>query len=334
MSTRPKPYLGQLLTRLAPELGASVLLEPTWGIAGQITFKNGSRRYFRYNTLDINTLGASEIAKDKDYASFFLEKGGFPTPTGKAFFSKKWSEAIHSEQNIDAAYAYAVSLGFPVVVKPNSGSQGTLVSVVHTKKEFYSALKEIFKADRVALVQKRIAGRDYRVVVLDGKIISAYERVPLRVVGDGTSSIRQLLVRKQAQFEQEGRDTCINLEDPVLLRSISRKGYSLESILMQNESVQLRDNANLSTGGDSIDVTHSIHPEFAKIAQDITSYMGLRLCGVDLMIETSIDEAPKSYSVLEINSAPGLDHYVKSGAAQEKIVEDLYREVLMHMEHA
>ena len=62
--------------------------------------------------------------------------------------------------------------------------------------------------------------------------------------------------------------------------------------------------------------------------------MGLRLCGVDLMIDGDISEAPDEYWVLEINSAPGLDHYAQSGKAQQKIVEDMYLEVLKHMEHS
>lgn len=334
MKKHQKPYLGQLLSRLAPEIGASVLLEPKWGYAGQITFKNGRRRYFRYNTLDINTLGASEISKDKDFATFFLKQGGFPIPAGKPFFSNSWSEAISSTQNIDAAYAYACSLGFPVIVKPNSGSQGTLVTLVHTKKEFYAAMREIYKVDRVALVQKRIVGKDYRVVVLDGNVISAYERIPLNVTGDGRSTIHTLLTRKQKLFVHTGRDTRINFEDAALLRALKKKGCDFESILAKGEQVYLRDNANLSTGGDSVDVTESMHPAFKDIARNITSYMGLRLCGVDFMIEGNISEEPKKYWVLEINSAPGLDHYVKSGAAQEKIVEALYREILVHMEHA
>jgi len=334
MKRRQKPYLGALLAKLAPAIGASVLIEPAWGIAGQITFKNGRRRYFRYNTLDINTMGASETAKDKDYASFFLAKLGYPIVPGKPFFSREWCETIRSSQGIDAAYRYACSLGFPVVVKPNSGSQGSLVTMVRTKREFYAALRAIFRKDRVALVQQVVRGRDYRIVVLDGKIISAYERIPLNVVGDGRTSIKGLLRKKQAAYKLAGRDTRLNPDDVHIARTLKRTGRSLSFVPAKGEQVFLRDNANLSTGGDSIDVTESIHPKFAAIASDITRDMGLRLCGVDLMIAGTIAEPPQTYWVLEINSAPGLDHYVTSGVTQAKIVEDLYMEVLRSMEHA
>ena len=104
------------------------------------------------------------------------------------------------------------------------------------------------------------------------------------------------------------------------------------SIPPKNKTVYLLDNANLSTGGDPIDVTKIIHPDYKKIAISITKYMGLRLCGVDLMITGDIDRPLKKYWVLETNAAPGLDHYVKVGKAQEKIVEDMYLQVLKAME--
>src|SRR5262245_37560154 len=115
--------LGKILEKLAPRIGAKVLMEPTWGIVGQITWKSGRHSYFRYNTLDLNPVGSSEIARDKDFSNFFMRKMGYPiVPESRAFFSKEWGMAIGKpSRNIDAAYAYARKLGFPVIVKPNSG---------------------------------------------------------------------------------------------------------------------------------------------------------------------------------------------------------------------
>ena len=80
--------LGRMLQKIAPRIGAKIVLEPEWGIVGQITFKSGRHSYFRYNTVDLNSLGASEIAKDKDYANFFMKLMGYPVvPGSKTFFS-------------------------------------------------------------------------------------------------------------------------------------------------------------------------------------------------------------------------------------------------------
>jgi len=326
--------LGRILQKIAPRIGAAVLVEPIWGIVGQITFKSGRHSYFRYNTLDLNPMGGSEIARDKDYANFFMGTMGYPTvPSSKTFFSNQWACAIGlPRRNIDAAYRYARTLGFPVIVKPNSGSQGVGVSLVHNKQEFYRAVRFVFKRDRIVLVQQMVKGSDYRLVVLDNKVISAYERIPLNVVGDGKSTIKQLLKRKQEQFVASSRDTQIDVDDPRISIKLKHQGLKFKSIPDKGQRVYLLDNANLSTGGDSVDVSEKVHPAFKKLAVNLTRDMGLRFCGVDLIIEGNINEKPSVYWILEINSAPGMDHYARIGKAQEKIVEDLYFEVLKHME--
>ncbi|KKW47085.1 MAG: cyanophycin synthetase [Candidatus Kaiserbacteria bacterium GW2011_GWA2_58_9] len=325
--------LAGLLQKLAPRLGAKVVLESGWKIAGQITFpdrggKRGNKSYFRYNTLDLNPVGASDIAKDKDYANFFMRKMGYPTVPGRAFYSDDWCETIGSRRNNAAAYRYARKLGFPVIVKPNEGSHGAGVFLVNDKREFMRAMRHIFKGDRVALVQRVVRGRDYRIVVLDRQVISAYERIPLSVVGDGRSSIKELLKRRQKRFRAASRDTRIRLDDIRIAHKLGVQKLALRSVPERGKQVFLLDNANLSSGGDAVDVTKPIHPEFKKIAVELTRDMGLRLCGVDLMVAGDIRQAPKKYRVLEVNAAPGLDHYVKQGRAQQKTVENLYLKVL------
>lgn len=326
--------LGRILQKIAPRIGATVILEPKWRVVGQITFKSDRRSYFRYNTLDLNPVGASDIAKDKDYANFFMRRMGYPTvPGSKTFFSNEWARAIGSpRRNIDAAYRYAQRLGFPVIIKPNSGSQGTAVSLVHNKREFYRFARVAFKCDRVVLVQQPVRGKDYRLVVLDKRVISAYERIPLNVVGDGKSSIGKLLEIKQGRFIASSRDTRINTSDPRIKMKLAHQNLTFRSVPAKGQRVYLLDNANLSTGGDAVDVTKRIHPAFKKLAVKLTRNMGLRLCGVDLMVDGDISQKPDVFWVLEVNAAPGLDHYARMGKAQEKIVETLYLEVLKHLE--
>jgi len=328
--------LGKLLRKIAPRIEASVFLETEWEIAGQITFKSGKKSYFRYNTLDVNPVGASDIAKDKDYASLFMRRLGYPVvPDSKTFFSKEWAQAIGaSRRTIDDAYMYAKRLGFPVVVKPNSGSQGSGVAIVHNRREFYRAMRAAFKLDRVVLVQRPVHGRDYRLVVLDNEVISAYERIPLNVVGNGKTSIQRLLQMKQRQFIAAKRGTRIKMDDPRIAEKLKRRGLTLHSVPSLGEQVFLLDNANLSSGGDAVDVTANVNIAFRELAVQLTSDMNLRLCGVDLMVDGHISGplVPGKYWVLEVNAAPGLDHYAKTGRAQEKIVEELYLKVLRSLD--
>ncbi len=325
------PLLGQIFRKIAPKIGATIVMEPTWNVVGQIAFKNGRKRYFRGSILDLNPVGASEIAKDKDYAAFFMKNMGYATVPGQAFFSADLCHGIRSRRNIHAAYRYAVRTGFPVIVKPNSGSQGIGVTKVYTKRDFYRAIRFVFARDRVALVQPPISGKDYRIVVLDKKVISAYERVPLNVVGDGRSTVRQLLRRKQEQFGATGRDTIIRAEDARIIRNLKRQNLTMRSVIRRGQRLYLLDNANLSSGGDAVDVTKIIHPEFKKLVIRLTRDMGLRICGVDLVVEGDINDKPHTYWILEINAAPGLDHYVKTGRAQARIVEAMYFKVLKAM---
>lgn len=325
-------FVGKIFKELAPRIGARVVTEPEWGIASQIVFKNGRKRYLRYSSIDLNPLGASEIAKDKDYANFFMKKMGYPTVPGKTFFSDAWAAAIGSKRDAKAAYRYAKkTLGFPVIVKPNGGSQGVGVAKVYGKKDFVRAMKVVFAWDRVALVQRPVHGKDYRIVVLDREIISAYERLPLSVMGDGRSSVRALLIKKQKQFAAAGRDTKINMSDPRMRERLRREGRTFGYLPKRGETVMLLDNANLSSGGDAKDVTAAVHPSFKKLAIRLTKDMGLRLCGVDLMIAGDITKPADRYWVLEVNAAPGLDHYVSTGKEQERAVRAMYFKILKAM---
>jgi D-alanine-D-alanine ligase-like ATP-grasp enzyme len=323
---------GDLIKKIAPKIGAKVIMEPQWGHVGQIVFPSGRKRYFRFSSLDINALGASEISKDKDFANFFMKGMGYPTIPGRTFFRADWARTIHSKRNIDSAYEHATALGFPVFLKPNSGSQGNGACLVHTKREFYKGMQRAFKIDRVVLVQSPVSGKDYRVVVLDNKVISAYERIPLNVSGNGKSSVVALLKAKQRDFLRVGRDTKLNFADPRIVEKLKRSGLTLRSVPKLGETIFLLDNANLSAGGDSKDVTQRMHLSFKKVAINLTKDMGLRLCGVDLMIAGDINEKAERFWILEVNSAPGLDHYARSGRTQGKIVEQMYLDVLKSMD--
>jgi D-alanine-D-alanine ligase-like ATP-grasp enzyme len=181
------------------------------------------------------------------------------------------------------------------------------------------------------LIEVVAKGNDYRVVVLDEEVISAYQRLYLGIVGDGKSSVFDLLLAKQKQFEADGRDTVLEINDYRLINNLKRKGLNFESVLASGEKLQLLDNANLSTGGEAVDVSETIHPDFQQLSVDITKKMGLRICGVDIFADDltkSMAEQQFPYSIIEINGAPGIDNYANSGEAQKENVKDLYRKII------
>lgn len=326
------------LHRVARKIGATIIMEPDWNCVGQIAYPSGVRRYFKFSTLDLNTMAASEVARDKDYARFFLKNMGYPVPIGKSFLSESWAKAIKAEgRGIDDAWSYAQKItGMPVFVKPNSKSRGVGVSKAHNRREFYSAARAALKEDKVILVEQAVKGRDYRLVVLDGKVISAYERIPLKIIGDGKSSISALLDTKEENYIKDGRTGALNRSDFRITKNMRRLKMNFDSVPEQGKTIQLLENANLSTGGTSVDVTKAVHPDSESLAANVARDMGLRLVGVDLMIDGLITEPLKQdhHWIIEINSAPGLDHYASMGQRQKQIVEDLYLQVIVAMERA
>ena len=327
----PITFVAKMLKQLGDEESIEVDIEPKWGYVGRITRVDGKYSYFRGTNFDLNGLGSMEIARDKGYASHYLEKSGYNIiPTG-TFFSPRFAQHLKSADDPNAAYEYACKIGFPVIVKPNSLTQGQGVCVANNKQTFQRAVNRVSKMDRVYLVQPLMSGHDYRVVVLDDDVISGYERLALSVTGDGTSTITELLQKKQIEFKKTGRDTVIKQADFRIDDKLKRQNLTRASILESAQKVDLLDNRNLSTGGDSLDVTGKIDPSYMDLCRKITRDMGLRYCGVDLMVQGDITKplSPENnYAVIEVNAAPGIDNYAKSGKEQQLIVAEMYRRIL------
>lgn len=326
-------FIAAMFKKIGREEGIEVRLEPVWKHVGKIIRPDGTVNYFRGANFDLNGQGAAEIAADKGYTAYFLKQAGYRIIPTKTFHSPAFAKLLKSRNTPAAAYQYAKNVvGLPVIIKPNSSSQGTFVCLVDDKRTFRRVANKICQIDRNFLVQPFISGRDYRVVVLDGKVISAYERLPLTVRGDGLSAINELLDEKQKKYQASGRDTVIDKNDFRLDLKLKRQGLKRTTVLPRGQVRALLDNCNLSTGGQAIDVTEKIHATFKKLAINIARDMALRYCGVDLMVQKDISEPfnkkTNNYWVLEVNASPGLDHYAQSGARRRRIVKEMYRRIL------
>ncbi|MEH2361974.1 cyanophycin synthetase [Nostoc sp.] len=326
------PFVTSIIQKVAEEIGAVVLLDPECTFVGLITFKNGNKSFFRTSRFSINSSGSVAIAKDKGVSSFFLNKFGYKVTEGKTFFSEELCEEIANSRNIDAGFYYAKELGFPVIVKPINLSQGVFVTKVHNKQEYYQVAKKILQKISGFLVERFYSGNDYRIVVLDDEVVSAYQRIPLFIIGDGQSNVLELMQQKQETFIKNGRKEIIDFEDYRINKNLRRRKLNLNSVIPNNNIVYLLDNANLSTGGEAIDFTENIHPDFQKLAVSITKDMELRLAGVDILT-SDITSPMGDYTIIEVNGAPSLTHYASFGEVQTKRVENLYLKVLKALEN-
>jgi D-alanine-D-alanine ligase-like ATP-grasp enzyme len=327
------PFASRIIEKIAPALGIKVELEPEFGFAGELILPNGRRHLFKNTNFNINPAGSHDIAKDKAYTKFFLQKHGFKVPQGKTFFSEKLNRNIESknQRSAEKARDYAQSIGYPVFIKPNHLSQGELVCKAYNNADLLNFAQQIFEVDHVLLVEQTCIGADYRVVVLDDQVISAYERCPLSVEGDSVHTINELLQLAKSGLQHQNRPNSeIQVDDQRIDVRLRELGITRTTVLAKGHKEWLLDNANLSTGGSSVDVTETIHPSFKKIAIDATAAMGLRLAGVDILCPNLANDAQEQpWVIIEMNASPGLDNYAALGAKQQARVEDLYRKILL-----
>ena len=327
-----------LLVRLAPLIGARIELEPQAREAGCIVFASGYRSYFWMNRFELNATPLARICQDKGLAAHFLVERGFRVAEWLVVSPSSRKHFGDDSHGLEAARAFADRIGRPVFVKPLSMSQGRLVRLVQTDSELDYAVNEIWRemalrrGRRLALVQARCTGPEYRIVVLEGAVLAAYERSPLQVLGDGRSSVADLLDARAQQFVRDGRDLLeLPIEDPRIDETLKRAGLNRRSVLPVGKRLSLFDLANLSLGGTAENCLERMHPALRELACRVASALHLTFCGIDMFI-SEIDTAASSYEIIEVNSAPGLDDSVFAGTAQGDRVDDLYLRLLAALE--
>lgn len=329
---RKIPYASLLIQEVCEELHLWVWIEPDYWYVGYIEYPNGKKHLFKNTNFNVNPLGSVEICKDKEYSALFLEKFWYQVPKWEVFFGEIMNQRIEKKKTIDDGYRYALTIGFPLIIKPNNLSQGVWVFKLLDESDYIETAWYILERTQTFRIEKFYSGNDYRIVVFDNEIISAYQRIPLQITGDGQHTIWELLDIKQKIFSQNARDTIIDLDDPRITKSIRRASYSLDTILAKSQVFQLLDNANLSTWWESIDVTGKVHKDFEDIAINCTHVMWLRLCWVDIIvwdITKSLKENHNNYIILEINAAPWLDNYLCSWTKQKEYVKNLYKKIIL-----
>ncbi|MFN6537855.1 MAG: acetate--CoA ligase family protein [Nostoc sp. EkiNYC01] len=251
----------------------------------------------------------SEFTTRKDDCKAFLKTLGFPVPEGDIIFSQK------------EALAAARGIGYPVAVKPVVGHKGIGVTAdVQDSKELESAYARAAAAipeDQLPriIVEKSISGFDFRLLCVDGKFVAATERRPASVVGDGDSTIAELIRqenRKPARLDSPTSPMSKILVDDAMELYLDEQRLSLNSVIEKERTVYLRKVANLSAGGISINATHAVHDDNIILAQDIAQHFQLTCLGIDV-ITKSLSESWKSsnFAILEINAAPGILMHLK-----------------------
>ena len=276
--------------------------------------------YVQAAMTDQTNVIAVELAQDKEETNDRLRLHGIPVPQGKVV--RKLKEATKAAEEI----------GWPVAVKPLTGRQGHGVTLeVSTPDEMKVAFREAQEFSSAVLVEEMFLGRNYRVLIIGGKLVAASERLLPHVIGDGVNSIRDLIAYENRNpLRGDGHEkplTKIKVDADVTTH-LHHAGMTLESIPQRGEHVTLSNRSNLSTGATAADVTDQLHPTVTRLCERAARLIGLDVCGVDLVIP-DIAEPITSGGVIELNASPGLrmHHYPSAGEirdAGQAVVDSVY----------
>jgi cyanophycin synthetase len=201
-------------------------------------------------------------------------------------------------------------IGYPIVLKPLDGNHGKGASINVTNwEDAVSGLAFAKNYSHRIIVEKFITGFDFRILVIDNKLVAAAKRVPAHIVGDNISTIQELIDKTNLDprrgYGHENVLTQIDV-DRDTEDLLEKMHYTLATIPNKGEIVYLKSTANLSTGGTSVDVTDMMHPENIFLAERISRVIGLDVCGVDIMAENLTQPLKENGGViLEVNAAPG-----------------------------
>ncbi len=241
---------------------------------------------------------AVDIACNKEQTKKMLDAASIPVASGGICIDEEDLEAVVKK------------IGYPIVLKPLDGNHGKGASInVKTWEDAVEGLAYAKKYSHRVIVEKFITGYDFRVLIIDNKLVAAAKREPAHVKGDGKQTIQQLIEETNLDprrgYGHENVLTQIDV-DRDTTDLLEKLGYTLETIPRKDEVVYLKSTANLSTGGTSVDITDMMHPENIFLCERISRIIGLDICGVDIMAENLTQPLKETGGcILEVNAAPG-----------------------------
>lgn len=248
------------------------------------------------------------IMENKTVTKKILAETGFRVPSGAEFTSMA-----------EAKRAYSRFAKEAFVIKPKSTNYGLGITIFKegaSEEDYHKGLEIAFREDTSVLVEEFLPGTEYRFFVIDGQVQAILLRIPANVIGNGEQTVAELVAQKN-QDPLRGTNhraplELIQLGDLEQLM-LKEQGLTIDSIPAKDQIVYLRENSNISTGGDSIDVTAEFSDAYKEIAVAAVTALGAKVSGIDLIIpdkeiDPSTDE--KAYGIIEANFNPAMHMHV------------------------
>ncbi len=265
------------------------------------------------------------IMENKLVTKDILRENNIRVPKGKDY------------ENIDEAKKdFRLFKDEKIVIKPKSTNFGLGISIFpgeYSREDYDKAVEIAFREDSSILIEEFMTGKEYRFLVIGEEVVGILHREPANVIGNGESTIEELVFEKNKDpLRGKGYKTPL---EKIKLGEIEEmflknQGLSFKSIPKNGEKIYLRENSNISTGGDSIDFTDKIHPSYKDVALKSAKAVKALICGVDMVIDDIEEEAKeKNHGIIELNFNPAIHIHCfpykgENRKAGEKILDLLF----------
>jgi GNAT-family acetyltransferase (TIGR03103 family) len=284
--------------------------DPEWG---ELRLSMGGRSVLTRESLsEFTSAVAMSRCDDKRVTRRIVERAGVRVPWG----------AVAGEGRLDAAQELLDACG-EVVVKPARGEQGRGITVgVRDRDGLERAVALALQYCPDVLVEELVVGDDLRVVVIDHQVVAAAVRRPAEVVGNGRSTVEELVRETSRRRERAtGGESSIPL-DGTTAEVVGDAGHAMDGVLPSGQRLRVRRTANLHTGGTIEDVTDRLHPAVAEAAVRASRAIGIPVTGLDFLVP---DVTGPEHVFIEANERPGLANHEPQPTA-ERFVDLLFPE--------
>jgi len=263
-----------------------------------------------------NLIVGEETTKFKDLTYLLLKKHNLPTPKTVCFYRKIAEKELNKKLG---------SLKYPIIIKDAEGSQSIgIFPDISLKKEAKKILKREIKKIPKLIAQEMVSGKEYRLTVLGNKVLGALRLIPPRVFGDGKNNVEELIKKKQRKTPRK------TPFDANLIKLLKEQGHALRSIPKNGEIVYLRKNSSLNEGGETEDVTSSVHKETVRICVQAAKATWKYLVGIDVMCDDiTRDPKKQNFNIIEINGKTDIYlHYNPTRGKTRNVVKDIISFIL------
>jgi glutamate--cysteine ligase len=267
------------------------------------------------------------MMENKVVTKKILHTAGIRVPEGSEY---------HHPNDAHAAFPYFQ--GKSIVIKPKSTNFGLGITILKTNNDatrFQQAVDIAFKHDTTVLIESFVSGKEYRIFLIHGKVVGILHRVPANVTGDGSSTIAELIHQKNTDplrgsgYRKPLEKIALGEEESMFLEM---QGLNFETVPANGKTVYLRENSNISTGGDSLDFTDDVHDSYKQIAIQAAHALRVNITGLDMMIDDITQPATDdNYAIIEMNFNPAIHIHChpfqgKNRHLDKKILDALFGE--------